>query len=132
MNVLILSTFIFILVIFNPLASYSSHIDLTPCKESSHCALEKWDVKNIREPLSDIQLIIENNPRTNIVEMDGDYIHAEVESRFLKFIDDLEVTYLEDQNKIIIRSESRVGDGDFGVNQKRLNLLRNQFFGLDS
>ena len=64
--------------------------------------------------------------------MDGDYIHAEVKSRLMKYIDDLEVTYLQDQKKIIIRSESRVGDGDFGVNRKRIDSLKNELFKLET
>ena len=80
MNVLILSTFIFILVIFNPLASYSSHIDLPPCRESSHCALDNWDVKNIKEPLSDIQLIIEKlrNEHLKFLNLVGHFLGREI------------------------------------------------------
>ena len=132
MKFLILSTFVFILGLFNPLASYASHIDLSPCIKVSHCVKEEWDVKSIEEPLSEIQIIIGNTPRTTIVEMDGDYIHAEVKSRLMKYIDDLEVTYLQDKNKIIIRSESRVGDGDFGVNRKRIDSLKNELFKLET
>ena len=131
MSYLIISIFILIEFLF-PTTSLASHIELNECVEIAHCVREEWQVDSIEQPFKEIKEIIKNSPRTVILEIDRDYIHAEVESRFLKFIDDLEVTYLEDQNKIIIRSESRVGDGDFGVNQKRLNLLRNQFFDLDS
>ena len=64
-----------------------------------------------------------NSPRTKIVESDGDYLHAEVTSRIMKYVDDLEITLFPEKNNLIIRSESRVGDGDFGVNRKRVNLI---------
>ena len=132
MKLFILPTFIFLLFLLNPQSSYAEHIDLAPCTKLSHCSLEEWDVSTINEPLSKIQLIIENNPRTNIVEMNGDYIHAEVESRLFKFIDDLEVTYLNQKNMILIRSESRIGDGDFGVNKNRVKMLKKQLFNLNA
>ena len=46
----------------------------------------------------------------------------------MKYVDDLELSYIENENKIIVRSESRVGEGDFGVNKKRVERLKNNFF----
>ena len=46
----------------------------------------------------------------------------------MKYVDDVEITFKEPENKLTIRSESRVGEGDFGVNQKRVDLLKSKFF----
>ena len=46
----------------------------------------------------------------------------------MKYVDDLEVSYISENKKIAIRSESRVGEGDFGVNKKRVDLIKNKFF----
>jgi len=108
-----------------PSKSYASHIELKPCIQISHCVREELEVENISEPFDSIKQIIENTPRTKIVENDGDYIHAEVTSRIMKYVDDLEISYESENNKIVIRSESRVGDGDFGVNKKRVDLIKN-------
>ena len=81
-------------------------------------------MENIVEPFEGIRLIIESMPRTQIVEKDGDYLHAEVTSRIMKYVDDLEVSYIPENKKIVIRSESRVGEGDFGVNKKRVELIK--------
>ena len=113
-----------------PSKSYASHIELKPCIQISHCVREELEVENISEPLKVIKQIIENTPRTQIVEDDGDYLHAEVTSRIMKYVDDLEVSYIPENNIIIIRSESRVGEGDFGVNKKRVELIKSNF--LDS
>ena len=71
---------------------------------------------------------IENTPRTEIVEIDGDYLHAEATSRWMKYVDDLEVSFLPKSNILSIRSESRVGESDLGVNQKRVDLLKSKMF----
>ncbi len=111
-----------------PIRSFASHIDLKPCIQTSHCVREELVAENIEDPLSEIQIILENTPRMEIVEIDGDYLHAESTSRIMKYVDDLEVSFDESNNKLIIRSESRVGEGDFGVNQKRVDLLKSELF----
>ena len=120
---------IFLLAVtFIPSRTEASHIDLKPCIQTSHCVREELVAENIKDPLSEIQIILENTPRMEIVEIDGDYLHAESTSRIMKYVDDLEVSFDESNNKLIIRSESRVGEGDFGVNQKRVDLLKSELF----
>ena len=127
MKNLIALVLVFFGLIF-PLKSNASHIELKPCIQISHCVRQELEVENISEPFEVIRQIIENTPRTEIVENDGDYLHAEVTSRIMKYVDDLEVSYIPENKKIVIRSESRVGDGDFGVNKKRVDLIKNKFF----
>ena len=119
-----LSIIIFCFITLFPLASYPVEIELKPCVEISHCVIEEWDVSNIIEPVSEVKKIIINTSRTEIVEADGNYIHAEVTSRIMKYIDDLELNYIPEKKTLIVRSESRVGEGDFGVNQKRIDRLK--------
>ena len=116
--ILIFSSFLF------PSTSFASHVELNPCIEVAHCVKEEWEVKNIEEPFEEIKSLIENTPRTEIVEIDGDYLHAESTSKWMKYVDDLEVSYLPESNILSIRSESRVGEIDLGVNQKRVDLLK--------
>ena len=119
---------LFFLGLFFPSKSYASHIELKPCIQISHCVREELEAENISEPFEVIRQIIENTPRTKIVEKDDDYLHAEVTSRIMKYVDDLEISYIPENEKIVIRSESRVGEGDFGVNKKRVHLIKNKFF----
>ena len=122
LSILICSSFLF------PSSSFASHVGLNPCIEVAHCVREEWDVNNIKEPFEDIKTLIANTPRTEIVEIDGDYLHAEATSKWMKYVDDLEVSYLPESNILSIRSESRVGESDLGVNQKRVDLLKSQMF----
>ena len=119
--------FIFIGFIF-PSASFASHMELSECVEIAHCVREEWEVDSIEQPFKEIKEIIENTPRSVIVELDGDYLHAEVTSKWMKYVDDLEVSFVPESRKLVVRSESRVGEGDLGVNQKRVDLLKSKLF----
>ena len=123
-NLSILFLLLFVLVM--PSTAIASHIELKPCIQVSHCVREELNVDSIDSPYEKVKSIIENSPRTKIVDSDGDFLHAEVTSRIMKYVDDLEVSFLPENNNLIIRSESRVGDGDFGVNRKRVDLLINK------
>ncbi len=127
MRFFILASFIIISTIL-PYKAEASHIDIKPCIQLSHCVREELILDNIDDPLSEVQLILENTPRIEITEIDEDYLHAEATSRFMKYVDDLEVSYDSAENKLIMRSESRVGEGDFGVNKKRVDLIKKQLF----
>jgi uncharacterized protein (DUF1499 family) len=61
-------------------------------------------------------------PRTAIVEERPGYLRAESTSRIFRFVDDLEV--LKAGDRVDVRSASRVGYGDMGVNRERVDALR--------
>ena len=57
----------------------------------------------------------------------GDYLWATFRSRIWRFVDDTELR-LDAAGKVIhVRSASRVGKGDLGVNRKRVERLRSLF-----
>ena len=123
--------FLLILIFTNfisPSSSFASQVQLKPCIQIAHCVREEWDVRNIENPFDEIKTIIENTSRTKIVELNGDYLHAEATSKWMKYVDDLEVSFLPESNILSIRSESRVGESDLGVNQKRVDLLKSKMF----
>ena len=127
MNIFFVGILIFLGFLF-PSASFASHIDLGKCVEIEHCVREEWEVSSIEQPFKEIKEIIENTPRTEIVELEGDYLHAEVTSKWMKYVDDLEISYVPESSKMLVRSESRVGESDLGVNQKRVDLLKSMLF----
>ena len=127
MKILLLTILIFSSFLF-PSSSFASHVELKPCIEVAHCVREEWEVNNIEEPFKKIKTFIENTPRTQIVEINGDYLHAEATSKWMKYVDDLEVSFLPESKILLIRSESRVGESDLGVNKKRIDLLKSKLF----
>lgn len=65
--------------------------------------------------------------RTRIVTDTGQYLHAESRSRIFGFVDDLELL-LDAREKVIhVRSASRTGYSDLGVNRSRVQTLREKF-----
>jgi len=73
------------------------------------------------------QKLVAELPRTKIITVDNNYLHAECRSAVFGFVDDLEL-HLRPQERIIaVRSAARLGYSDFGVNRKRVEELRTRF-----
>jgi uncharacterized protein (DUF1499 family) len=71
-----------------------------------------------------LKSIIESTPRTSIVEERADYIYAEFTSRLIGYVDDVEFYFPPNEQVIHVRSASRLGYSDFGVNRKRIEDVR--------
>ena len=56
-----------------------------------------------------------------------DYVHAEFTSDKLGFVDDVEFLLSQAEQVIHVRSASRLGLSDFGVNRARIETLREAF-----
>ncbi|MCZ6691312.1 MAG: DUF1499 domain-containing protein [Planctomycetota bacterium] len=63
-------------------------------------------------------------PRTTVVEETANYFHAECASALFGFVDDLELHLRASENLVAVRSASRVGYSDLGVNRRRVERLR--------
>lgn len=61
--------------------------------------------------------------RATILTRNETYLHAEYRSVVFGFIDDLELRLDKSAQRIDLRSASRLGHSDFGVNRKRLMAL---------
>ena len=72
--------------------------------------------------------ILNNLKNTKIIESNDKYIHVEIRSSFFKFVDDIEFYFPTNKNIIHIRSLSRTGHSDFGVNRKRMEKIRVKFY----
>jgi uncharacterized protein (DUF1499 family) len=66
-------------------------------------------------------------PRTRIVARSADYLHAECASALLGFVDDLEFHLPAEGGVIHVRSASRLGHSDLGVNRRRVEEIRARF-----
>lgn len=63
-------------------------------------------------------------PRTRVVASTPDALHAESKSALLRFVDDLELRLDAARARIDVRSASRLGRSDLGVNRRRVEALR--------
>lgn len=74
--------------------------------------------------LAALKAIIENTPRTRIVETRPDYLYAEYTSKLMGYVDDVEFYLPPDEKIIHVRSASRLGHSDLGANRKRIENIR--------
>jgi uncharacterized protein (DUF1499 family) len=63
-------------------------------------------------------------PQAVIVTDDGNYIHAEFTSRLMGFVDDVEFLADPASDQVHVRSASRLGHSDLGVNGERVKMIR--------
>ena len=78
-----------------------------------------------RETARDLLLkVLSVVPRTEVIEETDDYIYIQSTSRLLGFVDDGEFYFPADESVIHIRSASRMGESDLGVNRRRLEQIR--------
>ena len=71
-----------------------------------------------------VRELVAATPRTTIVKEEPWYLRAEARSRLLRFVDDLELALDPEQGLLSVRSASRVGYSDRGVNRRRVERLR--------
>jgi uncharacterized protein (DUF1499 family) len=72
-------------------------------------------------------VLTQQMPRTVIVTQNADYLYAQSTTALLKFTDDVEF-WLDKPNHVIqVRSSSRLGRKDFGVNRERVEAVRAAF-----
>lgn len=112
---------------------------LSPCPSSPNCvsSQEGEDERHRLLPLTySITLndahqqlvdVIQSMQRTHIVTVGERYLHVEFRSAMFRFVDDVEF-YFDDERKLIhVRSASRVGYSDFGMNRKRIESIRSRY-----
>ena len=71
--------------------------------------------------------VLQNMERTVIVTQSADYLYAQSSTALLKFTDDLEFLLDAPHNIVHVRSSSRLGRKDFGVNRQRVEAIRAAF-----
>lgn len=108
---------------------------LAPCPDSPNCVssqalADSQRIAPLTYPGSSVAAfetlidILEGDPAVRIVEARDGYIHAEFRSRLMGFVDDAEFWWQQPGRAIEVRSASRLGYADFGVNRDRIERLR--------
>jgi len=111
---------------------------LTPCPNSPNCVSSQStdeshyvDALNYDSALYEAQerllSLLRSMDRVKIVTVESDYIHAEFLSAFLHFVDDVEFCFDHEKKTIHVRSASRNGYYDLGVNRRRVETIRQRF-----
>lgn len=113
----------------------NSNNKMKPCPSTPNCVstvdTDSHYIKPIEHTLSSnlakekIKKIVLSQKRVELVEDTENYLKFVYSSFLFRFKDDVE--FLFEDNKIQMRSSSRVGYSDLGVNRKRLEKIRNEF-----
>lgn len=85
------------------------------------------------EALTKLKSVITGMERSEIISETDDYIYAEFASALMGYVDDVEF-YLDPSqpNQIQVRSASRLGQSDLGVNRKRIEEIRSRLSSIDT
>ncbi|MBE9051812.1 DUF1499 domain-containing protein [Nostocales cyanobacterium LEGE 11386] len=111
---------------------------LAPCPNSPNCvSSQSTDLVHTIAPLTftsspeqaiaHLKNIIQSLPRTKIITESEDYLYAEFKSALMGFVDDVEFYVDRNNNVIHVRSASRLGQSDLGVNRQRIETIRAKF-----
>ncbi len=74
--------------------------------------------------LARIKAVVEGMDGAKVVKSERDYLYAQFTTKLMKYVDDVEFWFDPAANAIQVRSASRVGRGDLGVNRKRIEAVR--------
>ena len=114
---------ILLLIGVNPGMALNSSGNLSECLLPSNCVLVEWSFPNLKNAYKELVGIASSLPRVTVIKKDKDYWHGIVRSLIFRFPDDLEILRIPSKQIIQVRSSSRLGLGDLGVNQQRVNKL---------
>jgi uncharacterized protein (DUF1499 family) len=106
------------------------HGRLAPCKPTPNCVSSQADPADEEHYIAPLQLkdmnvlrkLVESMRGATVISTAANYLYAEYRTPILRFVDDVEFFY--DGSVIHVRSASRLGRRDFGVNRKRIEELR--------
>ncbi|KGG14159.1 MULTISPECIES: DUF1499 domain-containing protein [Prochlorococcus] len=100
----------------------SSRSGLTACVSQGNCIFVQKEFKDADKTFNQLKEIAKNIPRTTVVTDTKNYLKTICRSLIFRFPDDLEILKLS-QGIIQIKSASRFGASDLGVNQRRVSYL---------
>ena len=102
---------------------------LQPCPETPNCVLsqnadESHRIAPLQTNIEAIKKLLTTMDRVKIIKATDSYLYAEFTSKIIRFVDDVEF-YFDPKEKILhVRSASRLGKSDFGVNRERIEQIR--------
>jgi uncharacterized protein (DUF1499 family) len=117
---------------------------LTACPATPNCVnsqVSAIDIEHSIKPIevggdtqrimADLKLAVQSIPRFTIIKETNNYLSVQFTSNLMGFVDDVEF-YLDDTGKAIqVRSASRLGESDLGVNRQRIEEIRSKVTSLN-
>ncbi|NJP10537.1 MAG: DUF1499 domain-containing protein [Leptolyngbyaceae cyanobacterium RU_5_1] len=116
--------------------------NLAACPDSPNCVSSQSQDKthgiapipytaSAEEAFNQLKAVIQTLPRAEIITETTNYLYAEFTSSLMGFVDDAEF-YVDPEAQVIqVRSASRIGQSDLGINRKRIETIREKLNGLN-
>jgi uncharacterized protein (DUF1499 family) len=116
---------------------------LAECPDSPNCVCSQAQANSphyiaplafkstVTAAMEKLRTTLERLKRVTIIEARDGYIRAEFRTTVLRFVDDVEFLAEPETKNIHVRSASRVGRSDLGVNRSRVEVIRAAFESLD-
>lgn len=111
---------------------------LYPCPKADNCVgsfEKKEDKEHFVDPIlygidktkayEELLALLKGKPNVQVVDQKPDYIYAEFTSKLMRYVDDVEF-YFPASKQVEVRSASRIGSNDWGVNRKRIESIRSE------
>ncbi len=115
---------------------------LARCKSTPNCVSSQADAADGAHFIAPIRFkgaapagmtalrqAVEGMERATVIRQEANYLYAEFRSRLMRYVDDVEFMFDEKAGLIHVRSASRLGIRDFGVNRARVEALRSRIEG---
>jgi len=107
--------------------SVSSQADLwpdAPQKDYARIAPLPLAGGDAKAAITRIAALVEDLPGARIVERRDDYLYAQFTTALMRYVDDVEFWADPAAGVVQVRSASRLGSKDFGVNRARIESIR--------
>jgi uncharacterized protein (DUF1499 family) len=117
---------------------------LTACPATPNCVNSQTSVSDTEHTIqpiaiggnptarmADLKLVINSMPRSTIIKETNNYLDVEFTSKLMGFVDDVEFYFDSDGKFIQVRSASRLGESDLGVNRQRIEEIRSKLSSLN-
>jgi uncharacterized protein (DUF1499 family) len=76
-----------------------------------------------------VRKAVESMNGSTVIRHEGNYLYAEFRTKVMRFVDDVEFVFDEKAGLVHVRSASRLGRRDFGVNRARVEAIRRRVEG---
>lgn len=102
---------------------------LAACPDSPNCVSsfetsDEHGIAPLASTLEQIERVLVGLEEANIVSASENYLYAEFTSSLMRYVDDVEFLYDAGAGITHVRSASRLGQSDFGVNRDRVERIR--------
>ena len=112
---------------------------LAPPKRTPNCVSSQADASDAEhyvapiafkgsalDAMAAVRKAVESMQGSTVIRDEGNYFYAEFRTKVMRFVDDVEFVFDGKAGLIHVRSASRLGRRDFGVNRARVEALRSR------